>query len=133
MLDWECAAREDIDHMAEYIKTLQKMLLLAEGEREQLLQENKEITTSHSKDINQITKTRARTRWATARKQTQVDEKLKKIKVSDSFVQGTCMFGRRFHTLRSFINCVCLLCINLWTMLLITKEAMCLARQQEIA
>lgn len=83
VLDWECAARTEIDRMAEYIKSLQKMLLLADGERDQLLQENKEISNSHSKDLSQLTKTRARTRWATARKQTQVDEKFKKMKVLD--------------------------------------------------
>lgn len=67
--------------MSEYIKSLQKMLMLVEGERDQLLQMNQDIANTHSKSLTEMSKSRARNRWDTARKRTQTEETMKKMKV----------------------------------------------------
>ncbi|GMH35347.1 hypothetical protein BSKO_03215 [Bryopsis sp. KO-2023] len=80
VLDWEGAARAEIEGLTEYVKDLQRMLLLAEGERDNLLCMNEELASSHSKSMNEIQKSRAKKGWDNARRRTQSDEKLKKMK-----------------------------------------------------
>lgn len=85
MLDWEVEAQRDMRDMQSQIKRLKESLFVAETERDELLRRCEEMNASHAEDLGHLSKTRARQRWDTARRRTQIDEKLKKLKVQGIF------------------------------------------------
>ena len=81
LLDWEVEAQRDIRGLQSQLKKLEESLFVTETERDELLRRYEEMSISHAEDLGQLSKKRARQRWDTARKRTQIDEKLGKLKV----------------------------------------------------